>query len=71
MAKDRRDVRAASEDSNGLSLVSAKQFFAGRPPSSTQLLRRAAETDPEAANLLSGHPRNADGAILLVHLFGR
>jgi hypothetical protein len=31
---------------------SAKQFLAERPPASTQLLRRAAETDPEAASLL-------------------
>jgi len=49
---------------------SAKQFFADRPPSSTELLLRAAETDPEAASLLSAHPRNVDGAILLVHLLG-
>ena len=33
----------------------------------TELLRRAAEIDPEAASLLSVHPKNADGAILLVH----
>jgi hypothetical protein len=49
---------------------SAKQFFADRPPSSTELLLRAAETDPEAASPLSAHPRNVDGAILLVHLLG-
>jgi hypothetical protein len=36
----------------------------------TELLRRAAEIDPEAASLLSVHPRNVDGAILLVHLRG-
>jgi hypothetical protein len=30
---------------------SAKQFFADRPPSSTELLCRAAETDREAASL--------------------
>jgi hypothetical protein len=49
---------------------SAKQFFAGRPPASTELSQRAAETDPEAASLLSEHPRNVDGAILLVRLLG-
>ena len=49
--------------------VSARQFFADRPPASTELLRRAAETDPEVAILLSVHPRNAGGAILLVHLY--
>ena len=41
-----------------------------RSPASTQLLRRAAEIDPEAASLLSEHPRNVDGAILLVRLLG-
>ena len=46
-----------------LSAVSAKQFFADHPPSSTELLRRAAETDPEVASLLSVHPRNVDAAI--------
>jgi hypothetical protein len=49
---------------------SAKQFFADPPPSSTELLRRAAETDPEVASLLSVHPRNVDDAILLVHPLG-
>jgi len=36
------------------------------PPSSTELLCRAAETDPEAASLLSAHPRNVDGVTLLL-----
>ena len=49
---------------------SAKEFFADCPPASIGLLRRAAETDREAANLLSVHPRSVDGAILLVHLLG-
>ena len=35
-----------------LTKVSAKQFFADRPPASIELLCRAAETDPEAASLL-------------------
>jgi hypothetical protein len=48
---------------------SAKRFV-DRPPASTELSRRAAETDPEAASLLSAHPRNVDGVILLVHLRG-
>jgi hypothetical protein len=41
--------------------VSAEQFFGDRPPSSTALLRRAAETDLEAASFLSVHPRSVDG----------
>jgi hypothetical protein len=53
-----------------LTTVSAKQFFADRPPASTELLCCAAETDPEAASLLLVHPRSADGAILLVHPLG-
>ena len=48
---------------------SAKKFLLTvRLP--TELLRRAAETDRGVASLLSVHPRNADGAILLVHLRG-
>ena len=49
---------------------SAKQFFADRPPASTGLLRRAAETDRGVASLFSVHPRNVDGTILLVHRLG-
>jgi len=49
---------------------SAKQFFADFPSASTELLRRAAETDPETASPLSVHPRNVDDAILLVRLLG-
>ena len=51
-----------------LSEVSAKQFLGDRPPAATELLRRAVETDPEVASLLSRHPRNVDDAILLVRL---
>ena len=50
--------------------LSAKEFLADRPPASTGLLRRAAETDRGVATLLSVHPRSVDGAILLVHLRG-
>jgi hypothetical protein len=53
-----------------LTKVSAMRFVADHPPSSTELVRRAAETDPEVTSLLSVHPRNADGAILLVHRLG-
>jgi hypothetical protein len=49
---------------------SAKPLFGESPPSSTELLCRAAETHREVANLLSEHPRNDDGVILLVHLRG-
>ena len=49
---------------------SAKQFFADFPSASTELLRRAAETDPETASPLSVHPRNVDDAILSVHPLG-
>ncbi len=49
---------------------SAKQFFADRWSASTELLRRAVEIDPEATSLLSRHPRNVDGAILLVRQRG-
>jgi hypothetical protein len=47
---------------------SAKQFFADRWSAATELLRRAGETGPEVASLLSRHPRNVDAAILLVRL---
>ena len=51
--------------------VSTNQFFADLASfASTEPLCRAAETDPEVASLLEVHPRNADGAILLVHLLG-
>ena len=66
-AKCTAQTHAKSRD---LTKLSAKQFFADRPPASTELLCRAAETDPEAASLLSVHSRNVDGAILLVHLLG-
>jgi hypothetical protein len=49
---------------------SAKQFVGDHLPASNELLCRASETDHEAASLLSVHPKNADGAILLVHLRG-
>jgi hypothetical protein len=49
---------------------SAKQRFAGRPTVLTELLRRAAETDPEVASLLCEHPGNADGATLLDRQLG-
>ena len=67
-----RDAISAVQDNflAAHSEFSAKQFFADRPPASTELLCRAAETDPEAASLISVHPRSADGAILLVHLRG-
>ena len=61
-------MRAADPKADWDMEFSAKQFFADRPPASTELLRRAEETDPEAASLLSEHPRNVDGAILLVRL---
>jgi hypothetical protein len=63
-------MRAADPKADRDMEFSAKQFFADRPPASTELLPRAAETDPEAASLLSEHPRNVDGAILLVHPLG-
>jgi hypothetical protein len=68
----RRGVGRGSRDptiANTSTRLSAENFF-HRSPASTGLLRRAAETDREAANLLSVRPRNADGAILLVHLLG-
>src|SRR6516165_3517842 len=70
---DRQDYGAFQGAAATLDLgrVSAKQFFADRPPASTEPLRRAAETGPEAASLHSTHPGNVDGAILLVHLLGR
>ncbi len=57
--------RAKVQLTRGLSAVSAKQFLDDRL---TELLRRAVETDPEVASLLSRHQRNVDGAILLVRL---
>jgi hypothetical protein len=67
-----RDAIGAEQD-NCLAAnteFSAKALFGENPPSSTELLRRAAETHREVANLLSEHPRNDDGVILLVHLRG-
>ena len=46
-----RNAISAEPDNCPRTEFSAKQFFADRPPSSTELLRRAAETDPEAASL--------------------
>jgi hypothetical protein len=45
-----RNSNRSAEPDNCLEF-STKPFFADRPPSSTGLLRRAAETDHEAASL--------------------